>query len=448
MSVIRTVLSTELTSIPSSLHQLFGDNFNNTLCNGVTWFVILWCIVHSCFEKILDVYLKRQCFPQYLRIRLTDSLWLLSSYLSYMSYFIVTTNTINLGEMLNFKRRIDPDLFENLPTHIVVAQAALCAFYLYMGYSEGNRLCSVHSFFKYIVFVVVCSSAYTLRILELPFVLTALLSFVGIFEELSKIMYSLLDRRSKLHKIFIGSIFSLTAIVYFCCYFTIIPVFFLIPLGINLFYEKRNLLRAILFFSLLLWLNIVIYKSMLLNMILHRLYHKKEIAKTNEDDKTQQSIKLGCLSHIIECSLFPPRTDESYILAFYRSEAKERRRRLIAKRKPKNQNMILQTLKCMMALRRKLSEKRSQNVDEENSEDGDNSEPKITFSEKQVKPLRKSSKALTISEELVPLQTSNVIEIDDEDTELCSTYESELNNVLVEEGETQDKDASSSKMRY
>ncbi|EFA12399.1 hypothetical protein TcasGA2_TC016401 [Tribolium castaneum] len=100
---------------------------------------------------------------------------------------------------------------------------------------------------------------------------------------------------------------------------------------------------------LLTWLLIEFYSSALSKAAIHWINH------TETDDK--QNI---CNLNLVECSLFSPRDDVTYNFLLMRKEMKDREERCLALRKPKNKNVVFQTLKCMVAIKRKLNEKRKE----------------------------------------------------------------------------------------
>lgn len=55
MSYVTLFFKTELTCIPSILSKWLGDYYNNALCNGATWVFLLWWILHTGFNKFLNV---------------------------------------------------------------------------------------------------------------------------------------------------------------------------------------------------------------------------------------------------------------------------------------------------------------------------------------------------------------------------------------------------------
>ncbi|KAF7268567.1 hypothetical protein GWI33_018320 [Rhynchophorus ferrugineus] len=60
----------------------------------------------------------------------------------------------------------------------------------------------------------------------------------------------------------------------------------------------------------------------------------------------------------LDFSLFDVRRDSAYYWKTLRSEMKTRGDEMVARRKPNNRNVLFQTIKCMLAIRRKKNEKK------------------------------------------------------------------------------------------
>ncbi|KAJ8919206.1 hypothetical protein NQ315_012194 [Exocentrus adspersus] len=69
-SYLNLFLKTEVTCIPKLLRSYMGEYYNNALCNGATWMFILWCVLHIAFDKLIDAFLKKLRYREYVRIRL------------------------------------------------------------------------------------------------------------------------------------------------------------------------------------------------------------------------------------------------------------------------------------------------------------------------------------------------------------------------------------------
>ncbi|KAI4459808.1 hypothetical protein MML48_6g00001990 [Holotrichia oblita] len=93
--------------------------------------------------------------------------------------------------------------------------------------------------------------------------------------------------------------------------------------------------------------------------IYHWIYHDLETPKTK------------CPGLAAECSLFQPRDDVAFNLKIIRQEIKDREAKMMSLRKPKNRNMLMQTLKCMVVIKKKLKEKKSASSESSDSEDSE-----------------------------------------------------------------------------
>ncbi|KAL1506811.1 hypothetical protein ABEB36_006103 [Hypothenemus hampei] len=331
---ITRFLSTELTGIPKLLSHYLGENFNNGLCNGVTWLVVIWFTFNLIYKRIINSYLKQLEYPQYLRERVASSVWLLA---------IIATN--------------------------------------------------------------------------------------GILEELSRMVYCLLNKNN----IFTMSLFICHLSVFVSFFIMFIPVSFIIPLGKIIIAGNSDVFLIVLFGSLVCWLNLAIYKSGLFKLIIHYSYH-------TDKTKIQESSTLGkiCSTDVIKCSLFPLRTDESYFFAILKSEMEERQKEIIARRKPKSKSMVIQTLKCMMIIKRKLNEKFNQNQSDEDDQDEKDSENDNLIDEQADKEcetsnMRKSGKSVDViekSQHIRKINHENNIEL---------VLENETKSVILCEKPVKDK---------
>ncbi|CAG9772633.1 unnamed protein product [Ceutorhynchus assimilis] len=430
-SLMHAFFGTELTYIPSGMQKLLGPNFNNALCNGITWLVIFWLTLHFAYDRLISIYLKQLGFSQYLRVRLSHSLWLLACYFSFCIYYVITINEYNTGDLMYYRRTIAIH-YGVISDRQKIGQAVICSFYLCMAYREGTQMGYCH-FFKHVALTIACTTAFILRFLEIPFTITALIAVSGIFQELSKMFYSLLNKDNIICNVVIGSLYISAVIIFCAVYFTIIPLSYLIPMGMKLFSRERNPVILTLFLSLLCWINLLIYKSIFLNAIFHWLYHIKE-DKHDEKEKETRPIQLECHGNIVECSLFPPRTDESFMLALMRSEARKRQRKMIALRKPKNRTFMIQTIKCMMTLHKTLSKKKSTsaaNTQEkvtsasqilEKQQATDNKEERFLL------PVKKTQKMFKLSEEETLMKVENLETQDNAEEEESEIKTVEANN--------------------
>ncbi|XP_066146827.1 uncharacterized protein [Euwallacea fornicatus] len=365
-SLIAVALNSELTRIPSLLQNILGHHFNNSLCNGVTWSLLFWLLFYACYSKGLNLFLKDWGFPEYLRIRLSNTLWMLSFYTLFLSFFITLHSESFFKFLFDFESLKSSIVFryETIPEHKIVAYAFLCSFHIFSCYNQSMYWRSLSVFYKYLALFAVCVFAYSSRLLEVPFSLTTVVALSEVFEELCRLYYLLCNRQRKLAKILLNSLFVSSLIAFCILHFLVVPLSFPLSVGAKLFsQEPNNALLALLFVAIIVWMYLVIYQSPFLKLSLHWLNHREILEVKDEDSDEETELKDiwnkgGCLGSSFECSLFPPRGDVAFTLGRMRSEVKVRQKQMIARRKPKNKNMIIQTLKCMMVIKRKLSQKK------------------------------------------------------------------------------------------
>ncbi|KRT80590.1 hypothetical protein AMK59_5443 [Oryctes borbonicus] len=126
--------------------------------------------------------------------------------------------------------------------------------------------------------------------------------------------------------------------------------------------------------SLWLWLCAELLNNPLYKYIYHWIYHDFETSRTK------------CPGTAVECSLFQPRDDVAFNLKIIRQEIKEREAKMMSLRKPKNRNMLLQTLKCMVVIKKKLKQKKSASSESSDSEDSE-SEPQTPCKSEEISEL-------------------------------------------------------------
>ncbi|KAH1005021.1 hypothetical protein HUJ04_006096 [Dendroctonus ponderosae] len=373
-SIVVDFLSTELTKVPKFLRGILGSNSNSALCNGIIWLSLFWIILYVCYDKLINVLLKHPEFPQYLRSRLTNSIWDLCMHACFLLsyYFHITNKYPDNGwlELKFFEQQQDSvSLLEN------ITFAGLCSCLLANGGIQGvqrSYLCLV----KFAALAVACSSAYILGFVDLSFTLAALWALTGMFDDLTRLSFCWFYKKSETCKLLVDSMFASSLMVFCTVYFYVIPLACLIPLGSMRLPGNADLVRLALFISLLCWINLVIYKSPSLNLIFHQLYHLKKsrtayASLSAVNGRQFQSMALVCLGSGIECSLFPPGSDDGFLMAFLRSEETKRKRLVNVRIRRRNKPMLTKTLKYILALKRKLSLRIRRAISELSSEDSE-----------------------------------------------------------------------------
>ncbi|CAH1100370.1 unnamed protein product [Psylliodes chrysocephalus] len=372
MSYVTLFFKTELTCIPSILSKWLGDYYNNALCNGATWVFLLWWILHTGFNKFLNALLKKLKFKEYERDRLTDILWYLGFYGTGVVYCGAALSQ-NEVELFNFKKMQVPSI-SNLPTQVVLGYTLILMFYLHSAFWEGITKMRIINMLSYLFLFFFMLSSYILRVVEISFTLSALISIAQVVLHITKGLFVVLDQRYFYTKILIAALFIVTLAVHVAIHLIVIPLTFIVPLGLKIISDYPNILLLFLLFNLMGWLGAEIYQGVLFKFLNHWLYHGQDIKRkdsiSSSDGYEQLDKHQGCLRSLTECALFLPRDDLAYEIQKIRKEIEERRARQLALRKPKN--MFVQTLKCMLTINKKLKQKRKRLEDEsESSENTD-----------------------------------------------------------------------------
>ncbi|KAJ8944705.1 hypothetical protein NQ318_007918 [Aromia moschata] len=347
MSYINLFLKTELTCVPKLLKNYLGNYYNNALCNGATWVFALWCVLHIIFDKVVDAFLRKVRYKEYVRLRLRSSLWYLGFYGTALIYSGAALAQSEV-ELFNFKRMHVPS-GSDLPMQVMLGYTLISTFYLHSALWEGLTKESFVAMFHYLFLFTFLVSSYILRVVEISFTLTALIGLAQVAVEFTRSCYMSSNQDNLLPKLAVGS--------FVATYIVVIPLTFIAPLGIKIMSDYPNILLLFLFFNLVFWLITELYQSVLSKSVNHWLYHDRD----PESENFRQ-----CTNSLLECSLFKPRGDVSYNLQILRREIKARETKMMSLRKPKNKGMV--------AIKRKLNEKRlseSSDSDSEKSEDGD-----------------------------------------------------------------------------
>ncbi|KAJ8919207.1 hypothetical protein NQ315_012195 [Exocentrus adspersus] len=271
----------------------------------------------------------------------------------------------NEVELFNFKRMYVPSS-STLPSQVVIGYTLISTFFLHSSLWEGLAREYFSNMFSYLFLFLFLISSYVLRIVEISFTLTALISIVQVALEFTRCCFICSSQDSIVSKLYLTILYLISFTVSVAVYIVVIPLTFIIPFGLKIMTDYPNILFFFLFANVLIWLIMEIYHSVLYKFVNHWFYHPQ---KTEADDF------LYCTSGLLECSLFRPRDDVSYNLQIIKKEIKARQAKMMSMRKPKNKGMLIQTLKCMVAIKRKLSEKRrseSSDSDSEKSDDGNN----------------------------------------------------------------------------
>ncbi|XP_063913002.1 uncharacterized protein LOC135129687 [Zophobas morio] len=346
-------LKTEVTFIPGLLDKYIGNYYNNTLCNGATWMFLGWFLLHAIFDSVLNGLLRKMKCQKYVRTRLQKSLWYLGFYVTACIYCLATLFRNQL-QIIKMKEPFDST---NLPSgHLILGFIMMLTFYLHSAFWEGVKYEDATLFLSYLsLFLFLCFS-YFFRFVEGSFRLNIVICVTHIMLELTRC--TALLERSKSRDRVIGGNFALSILVFVVNYAIVIPVLFGYPL-----IKGNSTSVAILLSVLLVWLLFETYSSVCFKALCHWMNH---------------TASEQCGKDIFECSLFPPRSDATYTFLRLQKEMKERQEKGMAAKRPKNRNMVFQTLKCMVAMKRKIKERRKsidetkQSLNDENREKDEN----------------------------------------------------------------------------
>ncbi|XP_056644055.1 uncharacterized protein LOC130449956 [Diorhabda sublineata] len=358
MSYFSLFLKTELTCIPNILSKCLGNYYNNALCNGATWVFAFWWMLHLGFNNFLNALFKKLRFKQYERDRLIEILWYLGFYSTAVVYCGAALSQ-NEVELFNFKNMRVPSS-TILPTQVVLGYTLILTFYLHTAFWEGITKAHIVNMFAYMFLFFFMLSSYILRVVEISFSLSALISITQMALQITRGFFVVLDQKSFYYRLFIAALFVVTFAIHVAIYLVVIPLTFIVPLGIKIMSDYPNILLYFLFFNILAWLTAEIFQSIIFKFSYHWLYHSKESQRKNSINSTEGYEQLnktrGCSISHIECSLFLPRDDLAYEIQRVRREIEERKSKLIALQKPKN--TFVQTLKYMLTINKKIKQRR------------------------------------------------------------------------------------------
>lgn len=348
MSYIKAFLETELDFIPATMDKYMGKYYNNVLYNGIPWMILILHIIHYLFDVLVNALLKKMRFKEYVRIRLKRSLWYLGFYACSFFYCSATAwkNNIQFPNQIKF---IFLDLTEPISGHFFAGYALLSAFYASSFIWEGLQ-CSHHAF-TYLFLTGFCAFTYFFRYIELLIMFASILSVAEVATESMRCIFCAVKLEGST-KNFLQSLFCVYMTFASVIYSLVIPINFALPLVRGLLYNSSSITLVGLNLTLWGWYISTIYSSPLSRLMQHQWYHKKIENKVPE-----------CVGSIIECALFQPRDDLAYNLKIIKQEIRERQERVNALKKPKKKtNVLLQTLKCMVALNRKIKDRKERNA--------------------------------------------------------------------------------------
>ncbi|XP_044761421.1 uncharacterized protein LOC123318752 [Coccinella septempunctata] len=337
------ILNTEFTYIPQVLSKYFGKYYSNALCNGCTWLFFIWYILHIGLDYALNEILRKMKYKEYNRIRLKNSLWYLGFY---CTLFIHTGDSFFRSRMDVFGfRKTNITTYDDINSDLVMGFMVLFSFFLHSAFWEVMEYDSKTLFLSYILLCCVLLISFILRTLEVAFTLTAFISIAQVSVQSAKLLYVVTKQDNSYLRIIIAVFFGMGVCSFCLSYLVGVPLIFLIP-----FFRKiitAHLPSGFIPLTLAIggWYLSEIGNSPLFKLLGHWLFHTE---KTNE-----------CCGNIVECSLFPPRNDVAYNLLQLRKEIKEREERKLSLRRSSKKGVLVQTIKCMVSLKRKIHAKRA-----------------------------------------------------------------------------------------
>ncbi|XP_030762804.1 uncharacterized protein LOC115887488 isoform X3 [Sitophilus oryzae] len=228
-------------------------------------------------------------------------------------------------------------------------------FYLHMLLYQITRLDKSESVLRYFLMFTIYTIYYSSGKIEMPLVLAVFISGAEILTELIRVVFCLLTEIDTWPNKCIKGVFLFDHLVWIVMYIIIIPLRLMLTPMKRLWYDFK-LCQAVVISVLVVWFVSNLYESVLLKWFSHWLEKSKEE-------------KYSMFSeNAIEFALFDRRTDSAFYYKILRNEMKIREDEMMSKRKPKSRNVLFQTIKCMLAIKRKKNEKKD-NADELNSDE-------------------------------------------------------------------------------
>nr|XP_022919899.1 uncharacterized protein LOC111428560 isoform X1 [Onthophagus taurus] len=357
--IIEAFLAAEFSCLPQFLDKYMGKYYSTKISNGATWVFFMWHIIHFLFEESINLLLKQMKIKEYVRVRLKHSIWYLGFYTVCFAYCLGTLYSNNI-DIFSHRKLLTIDN-EMVPGYLILGFVLLCTFYAHSIIWEGLKKGFSMSLVSYSLLVVFILTTYFSRKVELSLSLLTIVSFTQFGVEMARCCHTLLKSNGVISSFILKTTLGLAILLFILTHLFIIPLFFLFPLMYSFLWESQS--SSIITFNVILWLWLFceIINNPLYKLIRHWLDHNSSV--TNKDNI--------CPGTALECALFQTRDDEAYNMQLIRRAIKEREARLIALRKPKSRSMLLQTLKCMVAIKRKIKEKRSNESSDDSEEESE-----------------------------------------------------------------------------
>ncbi|KAK9694066.1 hypothetical protein QE152_g33793 [Popillia japonica] len=316
----------------------------------------MWHILHFIFEESVNLLLKKMRMKEYIRVRLKHSVWYLGFYITSFFYCTATLYKNNI-DIFSHSKLLGIEK-ETVPGYLILGFIVLCTFYAHSIIWEGLKKGLSISSASYLFLTMFILLTYFCRKVEISLSLLAIISLSQFGIELARCISTLLKQDSQIAKFLLKIILWAAISLFVLTHIVIVPLFFLFPLGYSFIIEIKSTSLLLLNITLWLWFSSELLNNPLYKYIYHWIYHDLETPKTK------------CPGSAAECSLFQPRDDVAFNLKIIREEIKDREAKMMSLRKPKSRSMLMQTLKCMVVIKKKLKEKKSasESSDSEESE--------------------------------------------------------------------------------
>ncbi|XP_017776481.1 PREDICTED: uncharacterized protein LOC108562585 isoform X2 [Nicrophorus vespilloides] len=362
---VNAFLSKELTCIPRIIDKYIGKYYSNAVGNALTWVFVLWCLLHFVFEQYLNVLLRKMQYKTFTRKRLVQGLWYCGFYGTSFVYCLASISSVQV-EADSFRKHILKDVGQ-IPHHVVLGLGLFGSFFFHSGIWDliklGPNAMSTSNFLLSLLPLLIFHTGR----LEFFWGFMGLVSLYRFSFDILRSLTASGNIKKKTSKLFINSVFFIFLAIFGIIHFLLIPIFLIVPLAMSITSSTITVpLTLLLVLLIAIWV-IETFNNPLYKFGYHWIYYT--IGQESFADS------------FIEFSLFPIRDDDAYNLKILHNEIKVRQAELVSKRRPKNRGVLIQTLKCMVAIRRKLNKKSSsESSEDEESEDKRDSDEEISSS--------------------------------------------------------------------
>lgn len=292
-------------------------------------------------------------YKQFTRTRLLNALWYCGFY---GTAFLYSLGTIirNNTSLVDYRKNLILD-GGPIPIHILMGLGLVGTFFfqslVWTGIKDGfDRNC-----LTYLTLTFLPVMTFYSRRTELFLSLLALISLVQFGFNILRCLSCTIGKKGSGY---LNGVFFAILGLFILVHVIVIPLFIILPLIYNQRYGL-NIPAIFLSICLVFWWLAEAFTNPLYKYIEHWIKHID-----------LKNVRV-CPRNVLECCLFPIRDDISFNLAVEKLEIKQRETKSIQRRKPKDRGVFVQTLKCMVAIRRKLNKRRAS---ESSSDDSDSEE--------------------------------------------------------------------------